>query len=217
MIHISNKSIHRIILLIAGIIIGLFLVGCNKKNEESIPEFKTENAIMISQDFSITATLVESFAETYYRRDELLTMITDEVTAFNAKAGAGSMRTEKVETAQNLVNVVLKFSGWEAYAEYNEFKFFVGTIEDALNNGFELNEYYYNIEDAAKTINGTELSSLRNTYILITNAHELIAPMTVETFGGILYVSEGIEKWVSSNSVRIAGNTGDLIYIIFKR
>lgn len=205
--------------LLAGmILLSMILAGCNKDEDtgETIPEFKSENAIVINNDLSITATLVESFAESYYQRDELLKMVSDEATSYNNAFGAGSLRAEKVETSQDLVNVVMLFSGREAYADYNETVFFVGTIEDALNIGLKMDQVLYDINDPAKTIDNDSLSSMKDTYILITNAHETKAPLTIETFGRISYVSEGIEKWHGRTSARIAGPTGGLVYIIFK-
>jgi len=198
-------------------IFTVLLTGCKKEDEYNpIPEFKLENAIKINDDLSITATLVDTFDEDYYRTDELLQMLSEEVFIFNSRNGEGSLLAEKVEEQDGMVNVVIKFDGREAYATYNEAVFFVGTVEAALNSGLRLGKVLTDITNPDKTIDNEALETMKDTYILITNQHREIAPFTVETFGKVSYVSDGIEPWYGRNSVRITAAKDDLIYILFK-
>ena len=211
------KAKNRIIWIVTFVLFTLILNGCNKAEDgEEIPDFKNVNALKVNDDLSITKTLVDSFLEDYYRTDELLKMLSEEANTFNLEYGAGSLVAEKVEEQDGLVNVVMKFSGREAYVSYNEAVFFVGTVEVALGNGLRLNQDLVNINDPDKTISNDNLSSMGDTYILITNEHHILSPMTIETFGRISYVTKGIEPWIGRNSVSITAIQDDLIYILFK-
>jgi hypothetical protein len=197
---------------------GLLLGGCDVfgPKDEPVPEFKTENHITVNEDLSVSATLVESFTESYYRPDELLKMVNEEAIAFNEAAGPGSMLAERVEAEQGLVNAVMRFAGREAYARYNEAVFFVGTVDEAINNGLPLNLTLYNINNRDKTIDREGLQALKNTYILITDEHNRIGPLTISVFGKVQYVSGGVERWYDSSSVRVAMPSEGLVYVVFK-
>ena len=205
------------ICLISVLVFTVLLIGCNKNSSlAGIPDFKQENAIMVGADLSVTATLVEPFSEYYYKEDELFRMASEEASAFNRKNGDGSLIAEKVEVNEGLANVVFKFSGRESYTAYNEAVLFIGTVEAALNSGLKLEQTLYDISNRSKMIDKDVLAEMKDTYILITNEHQEKGPLTVETFGKILYVSDGIEKWHGQSSVRVDNVSDDLIYILFK-
>jgi len=212
-----KKSKKVFIIYVIVMVFAVLLGGCKKDDfSEPIPDFKLENAIKINEDLSIIATLVDSFDEDYYRTDELLQMLSEEVFIFNSRNGEGSLLAEKVEELNGMVNVVIRFAGREAYATYNEAVFFIGTVEAARGSGLRLGKVLTDITNPEKTIDNDALETMKDSYILITNQHREIAPLTVETFGKISYVSEGIEPWHGRNSVRITESKDDLIYIIFK-
>ena len=212
-----SKFIKRILCLLITVFISLVITGCKKDvAEEPIPDFKEVNAIKVNEDLSISLTLVDTFTEDYYRTDELLKMLSDEASAFNGVNGSGSLVAEKVEEKDGYVNVVMRFSGREAYVAYNEAVFFVGTVEAALNSGLRLNQTLIDITDPEKSITGDDLASMKDTYILITNDHLVLQPLTIETFGRISYVTAGLEPWYGRNSVRITAVKDELIYILFK-
>jgi hypothetical protein len=215
MVHKSGKTISLAAVLV---ILGLFLSGCDLlgTKDEPVPEFKQENHLAVHSDLSISATLVEPFAESYYRPDELLSMINEEAKAFNAEMGAGAMLAERVEAEQGLVNAVMRFAGREAYARYNEAIFFVGTVDEAINNGLLRDQTLFGIGDREKTIDREGLAALKNTYIIVTDEHNRIGPLTISAFGKIQYVSGGVERWYDSYSVRVALPSEGFVFVVFK-
>ncbi|MCL2718482.1 MAG: hypothetical protein FWE14_06845 [Lachnospiraceae bacterium] len=212
----KKRNKNRACLFLLAIFTVLVMSGCKNNSSESIPDFKLENAVKVNEDLSITATLVDCFAEDYYDLDELYQMVNREALVFNEKNGAGGLAVEKVTVEDDKVNVALKFSDREAYANYNEAVFFVGTIEAALNIGLKLDQILVDINDPDKTIDQESLVAMKDSFILITNEHRNVGPLTVETFGRISYVSAGIEVWYGRNSVRIDNIKDELIYVLFK-
>ena len=191
--------------------------GCGKANQlGQIPEFKQDNAIKIDDGLGITKTLVDSFTEDYYRAEDLYKMLLEEADSFNSDNGIGSLTAGNVNVEDGIVNVVMKFSGREAYATYNDAVFFVGKVSEALDIGLRLESELVDIRDSSKTLYNEALTALRDNYIIITNEHKELAPFTIETFGKISYVSKGIEPWFGNNSVSIDNINDNLIYIMFK-
>ena len=220
-----KKSSKRIICLLILVALAALLVGCNKEGDlfSQIPEFKQENAIEIKSDLSIVATLVDSFSEDRYRHDELLKTLHDEAAVFNDENGADSLVAEKVDMQDGLVNLVMKFSGREAYVNYYNAAFFeepavffVGTVEDALNNGLKLEKDLIDISDTSKKLDNEGLAAMKDAFIIIMNEHGEKGPLTVTTFGKVLYVTDGIERWYGERSVRVAGFGSELVYVVFR-
>jgi hypothetical protein len=197
---------------------GWLLCGCALFGppDEPIPEFKGENHIAVNDDLSVSATLVETFAEPYYKAGELLAMLGEEASAFNAEAGPGSMMADGVAAEEGMVNARFRFAGPGAYARYNGAVFFAGTIDEAVNEGLLQGQILYNISDREKTIDREGLQALKNTYIIATNEHNRIGPLTMSVFGKVLYVSGGVERWYDSRSVRVALPSEGLVYVVFK-
>lgn len=187
---------------------------------------KDRTVILVNKNGSITSKIAESFEEAYYRQEELKAMIESEAAEYNAIKGETSIRVEKVKVEEGMTDVVLSFANRECYADYTGSVFFAGTITEALEKGFDLNVTCYDIEDKAKTIQKSEIEQMGKSHILITDEPReissvleekvLFQPVSFETFGAILYVSEGIVPEKNKNSVRIEARTGKLSYIIFK-
>ncbi|MCL2253890.1 MAG: hypothetical protein FWC09_05535 [Lachnospiraceae bacterium] len=213
----ADFRIKAIFLAVFFLLISLVMTGCQKDDlRDAVSAFKKDDAIIVNDDLTIIKTLVDTFDESYYLTDELLKMITDEASDFNREHGTGSLTAEKVETEDDLVNVTLRFSDREAYAAYNDAIFFVGTIEEALDHGLKLEQILYDLNDEGKSIDRTGLLDIKDDFIIITNDHKSRQVLTVETFGKVLYVSRGIEKWYGQGSVRIADVGLDLVYVVFK-
>lgn len=197
------------------VLASLFMMGCGGE-AEPIPDFKLENHIKVEEDGAIVSTLADSFSEPYYRREELLVMLNEEAHNYNELMGEGSLAAESVETEQGMVNASMRFIDRTTYASYNEAVFFVGTIAEAIDHGMQLEMLLAEPDRPDRTIDIEGLKNLRNAKIIITDEHERKAPLTIETFGQVLYVSGGIEGYVNDSAVRIGEATGELAYIVFR-
>ncbi len=215
---------------VTGLITGmmlLYLCGCNQlMKPESDVALTDETVISIDKDGGITTTMVEKFEASYYQQAELQDMILSEAAAYNAGNGEGSIGVEKIQVENGLVNVIMNFADMECYADYKEVVFFVGTIAEAQEKGFDLNITCHEVDDESKTVSKDQIVEMEKVYILITDepvgvpsvlAEETIyQPISVETFGKVLYVSDGVVQGRNKNSVRIEAETEGLSYIIFK-
>ncbi len=216
-----------------GIVAGmtaLWLCGCNnlgiKENKDSNTALTNETVISISKEGKITTAMAESFGADYYQQDELQNMILSEAAAYNAEKGEDCIGVEKVQTEKGIVNVIMKFDGAECYADYKETTFFVGTIAEAKEKGLDLNVICHEPGNPEQTIDKAQIEEMEKNYIVITDEPigvpsvldegTSFQPITVETFGKVLYVSEGVVQGKNKNSVRIETEAEGLSYIIFK-
>lgn len=195
----------RLICLIA--ILVFVLAGCGKSGESD--DGKTN--ITIAKNGEISYRIRDSFTESYYNIEELKSMINEEVGDFNSRSGGQKVSLESAELANQIVNVVMKFSDDLAFSGFNGIPFFVGNGNDAIANGQSLDAILTDIKDATKTISGADLRSMSKENILVYDGED-----TVYLPSKILYVSDNCSILEGSTAVRrIDGSTG-AIYVVYK-
>jgi len=205
----------KIVLLAAAAMLVALFVACGSSSAGEIPEFRQYDAIIVNEDLSVGAVMVDSFEKEYYRREELMVMVSEEAYAFNGIHDAGAMLLEKIQVEEKAVNVTIRFADADAYTAYNDAFLFVGSLEDAKANGLYPDAPLLDFKNAEKSIEPEAAMELKNAYILITNDHLGKNPLTIETFEHIRYVSEGVTSWMGRNSAIVDGG-GEMVYIIFK-
>jgi hypothetical protein len=207
-----------IVMIVGFMMIAIFLMnGCDRDEDATErPDFREENAIAINADMSVTATMVDNFAEPHYSREELLEMVWEEALGFSHAFGEAAMTIERVSVLQEMVNVVLNFSGREAYAAYHESVMFVGTLAEAIDIGLSFGQPMFDVTDLDRIVDEETIMATARGYVLVTNEHHKLSPLVIETFGRILYVSEGFSRWHDNMSVRTEAGRGDFAYIVFQ-
>ena len=211
----SMQFSKTIVLLVATLILASLFTACGSKDEGEIPEFRQYNAIILNDDLSVGAIMVDTFEQDYYRREELMVMVSEEAYEFNGTHGAGAMLLERVLVEDKKVNVALKFADADAYAAYKDAFLFAGSLEEAKELGLYPDAPLLDFNNAEKSIEPEAAMALKNAYILITDEHMDKGPLTIETFERIRYVSAGVEPWMGRNSAIVDGG-GELVYIIFR-
>lgn len=201
--------------LLAGTAL-FWLYGCNNPANQGNTGLAEETLISVHKDGSVTAIMADSFEEPYYQQSELEKMISEETAAYNEMAGADSIRMEKVESQNGVVNVIMNFTDDTHYADYMDAIFYMGTIAEAAEMGADLDQTLYDFQNMDNTINGTQISDTEKTYILITDETMNHFPVAIETFGKILYVSDGLTDGGDDTVVRAEDRTEALSYIIFE-
>lgn len=164
------------------------LSGCDKK-----PGAKDEG-LMITNDGTITSTLVESFEQENYDLLELLDMVQLEISEYNQEAGREGIVLDSLEMVGENCVAVMTYQTPEDYALYNETSFFVGTVQEAIEAGVDLD---VTLTEAGKgeTIGGAEIEQLEAYGIVVW-----YGDMPVSIPGKIKYHSDGL-KILSSKRV----------------
>lgn len=115
-----------------GIVFAAFIflmTGCGVR----IPEVIVENSVIIEDDGSLKAYIVENFDSQRYKTTELYAMAEQEAKEYCSVHGEGSMSLESVELLQEdpaKVCVVFTYASADDYTGYNEGDIYYGTVKD---------------------------------------------------------------------------------------
>ena len=187
----------------------IFLCACSKTSEVT-----KETTVRIEQDGTITNTIIENFDASLYSADNLQSMMLGEVSAFNSTSGGKSISIDKVEAAENQVEVVMTYAGASIYEEFNEVTFFYGTMKEFYDAGIETEGIMLH-EKNGDSYGMEELLKMEENLIIVLEKAKPEGAIKVETPSKILYASDNVE-FLSNKSVRILADTEDFAYIIIK-
>lgn len=203
------KQKYLVIILMVSVL-GFTLMGCDNRK---IPK---KSQIKIEDDKSITSSIVESFNKDYYDFSELKEWINNEILQYNELDQDSSyvqlMQLLKIEETSSVVST-LKYSDYNAYANFNNEVFFVGTIEEALDLELELPNSLNNTKNNDK-INKSDLLGMPNYNLVVwCNKDSVVLPSK------ILYYSDNVKMLSSKEAVGInnqSEHVEEIYYLLYK-
>lgn len=171
----------RGLLLVSVVLAAMLLSGCsNAGNIE-------QNTIVVKKDGSVLGAIIEDFSDSKYVSEELKAMLEQEIADYNAKAGEGSVTLETYEvTEDKKVKVYLEYASFEDYAGFNEETFFVGTVSEAYEAGYE----FVDMENVSG-----EGAAMGKADVLEKGSMKMVIfeePVHVRVNGKICYISSGM-------------------------
>lgn len=146
----------------------------------TIPDTST---IAADKNGKITCTIAEDFEKDFYDSEELKGEIEAELAEYNQNFASDHIRMKKFRVKDGRAVLQLAFDGYEYYADYSGRTFFVGTVEDALKEGYSLEGIFYDGD-------GTDLfdsAAWAQYHVMI-----LDEAVNAEVPGEILYASEAV-------------------------
>lgn len=170
----------------------------------------TESSLSFDKKGAVKSVIVEPFEEAYLSLDELQGMIDREVSAYNAENGVDSIRAEKAYLNENQVIEQMTFSTYKDYAEFNDRNLFVGTIEEAKAQGYQLQVALENLEEAGDYLSPDDLDKLSDFSILIVDE-----PGKYNLYGTPGYASNGVTL-VGKKNVHVSEEMEGIAYILFR-
>jgi hypothetical protein len=190
-----------IIGILGCIAVCIALSGCGKE--------ATESCIEIGKDGTISQKIVEDFSESNYDLEELRTMTQEEIDAYCEEAGEDAVELIRLIQKDGTVSMELEYKSAEDYSAFNEDTFFVGTIEEALEE-----EKQYFPDNFIQAKDGSQVK--QKTVFQKENRHIVIFSDTVlyETNQKILYYSENVQL-VSGKSARLKDSEKGPAYLIY--
>lgn len=173
------------------------LAACGEKEQEVKDELvasAASSSISVNKDGSISSTIVEDFIESYYDTDSLKSMIESSIDEYKSENVTAKVTLKSCKAADGVVNVVMEFGDYQAYAGFNEENFFAGTIQAANMAGFDLNVTLKAVSDKAAntTVSKPELLGMGDSHIVIVEDMEDVDKIRVNCFDEILYVGDGV-------------------------
>ena len=190
----------------------------NSNNQEATDELaSTTTSISIEKDGKISSTIVESFGESYYDENRLKSMIESSIDEYTSENTSAQIKLKNLKVKDSMVNVLMEYGDYQAYAGFNREDFFAGTVRDANMAGYDLNVTLKSVADNTE-ISKPELLGMGDNHIVIEmveNIDETEAErIRVSCFDDILYISDGITT-VGKKSADVTLTNGYRI-IVFK-
>lgn len=173
------------------------LSGCGTaKTDEKQPETN----IQVHKDGKITQTIYENFRETYYHVDELEQFASDYIDDFNLDNPTSHIELKECEMdnkTDGVIRVVIEYDNAATYSKFNDVMLFVGTIEQAYDQGYDLNMYLESTNDKkAESIVKADLLKMGSKHILLSDEN-----MTIGLYTDILYRTKETEMQNSKNVI----------------
>ena len=168
--------------LLMGIlaVLTLGVVAC--ANEDETTEEKMMNSLSVFEDGSIENVNV----------DDLTKMIQDTISLYKKEDPDSTIVLETCELLENQVKVVMKYNSSEAYSGYNGEDLFVGTIQEAYDEGYDLNIALTGTDKEALKIGRQELLGMGENHIVILENTIKEGSLRVNCYDTILYTGDGV-------------------------
>lgn len=190
--------------IIAALAAGMMLLGGCEMLEQKKWTPQEPAAISIAEDGSITEIVQESLDEAYYNAAELEQMITDEVSAYNAKNGESSITVKKAELADGVFSLQMQYASAADYASFNNTEFYYGSMINAQLAGYLFDVSFKRVNDGVvegSPVTGSEVIKQMGDQVLV-----LRAPMEVHVPGDVLFTSTNADV-LASDVVNATGES----------
>lgn len=193
----------RTALFLCLICMTFFLQGCAQNTVYS------ETTLNIKKNGAIVNTIVEDFSQDYYQLEGLVSMMEKECTSYNESTGKELVKIQNVEENNNIITAVMEYEDSAAYAGFNRTAFFVGTIAQAYNAGYDLNIELLCADGSDIPYGKEELLSMGEHHMVIMRE-----AMNVQLFGDVVAYSDDVMEIGSSRKVMVT-DSENLSYIVF--
>lgn len=214
--------------------VTLLLAGCGNKSAKTetkltdemklTDDFSAENQeevettgsglIEIKKDGNIIYSIEEAFDKDYYDEDALNEYVVGEVAKYNNQAGNKNVQVKKLDVKKDRAILKMEFKTDADFESFNGYPFFCGTVEDAFDQGYdmdvELEKASVKKGSTGETIGESDLMKMETRSIAILRAPRG-EELRLKTERSILYV-----KGATLEKKNVAVITGDVSYIVFR-
>ena len=195
---------------LAAFILGMTACG----TEDASVEENLMNSISIEKDGSIESIIVEDFTESYYSVEDLKNMIQDTITDYRKQDPDSEITLETCEMVDQKVKVVLKYNSADTYSGYNSETMFVGTVQEAYAEGYDMNMSLTGTDKEGTKIGRQELLNMGENHIMIMENVIKDGTLRVNCYDTILYTGNGITP-IAKKKVDVEPTKGYSV-IVFK-
>ena len=164
----------------------LFLTGCSGSHDVS--------TLSINKDGEVTSYIVEEFLAPNYDAEELKRNVLSDIAVANENLKHSAIELKDYELVDGSLKATIDYKSAKAYEEFNEETLYVGTLNKALKEGYDIDA---DIEDDEYHI------------VLFTEN------VNVEVPKKIVYVSDGLQK-NGSKAVTVTDKEKEIYYIIYE-
>lgn len=195
----------RVVTILSAMLLGL--CGCAKKEE---PLTADTDTIILKEEGSVIGYITGAFDESRYSFDDLQALIDSEIEAYCAQVGEGAIVLDQSELLEGVLTVVMTYQSAQDYSAFNQEVFFYGTIEEAVQEGYDLRELSMrDVADSEVTVGRDELEAMPESYILITED-----PSNIRSDSKLAYI--GLNDVLVNDCEVDTNDEEEMHYVIFK-
>ena len=196
-------------------ILAVLMVWLTACGSGAYAEQETVNSLTLDKDGSVENMIIEGFDKDYYDLDGLNTMIKDSIEQYCRQNPSADITLKGSEVSDGQVRVSMKYDSAASYMGYNNKTLFVGTIQEAYSEGYDLNISLTDVKDSSNTVGKQELLEMGEKHIVIIQLPSTMTDgMRLQCFGEILYISDGVNP-VSKKTADIEQSQGVSV-VVFK-
>lgn len=178
----------------------LFLTGCGAEYEEADPA--VEGKLTIHSDGHVDAHVCGEFSKDYYSEDELVSMVNDEIKAYD-----GRISLTGHNSGNGTVSLDLSFADSDTYEDYMTLKLFCGTVQGAYDKSYDFNRVLKRAGNPDDKISKEQLNNMADSHIIIfEGARTCVCPANID------YYSQEL-KLLDANTVQSVED--GIYYIIY--
>lgn len=182
----------------------LILSACSQGEEDF-----DETTISIEKRGKVSEHIVESFDKDYYDVEELKSEYAESIAQYNETIGGDEIKLRRIELKDSKVFVDIDFTGPSDYESFVAEKLFVGSVNDAYDNGYSMDVTLKGVEDGDK-IDKVRIMGMSDKDIIILSEH-----VRIKTFKDIAYVSANVDV-IDKRQARVLSESDGLAYLILK-
>ena len=180
------------------------LCACSGKDDEY-----AETVIIVGKKGRISERIVESFSKDYYDIDELRGEFERSVSDYNESIGSEEIHLKGVDQKDSRVYVDIDFNGPSDYEHFVGESMFVGTVNEAYDNGYTMDVTLKGVENGDK-IGKVQIMGMIDRDIVILSEHS-----RVRTYRDIAYVSANVDV-IGPKEARVLSESDGLAYLLLK-
>ena len=172
-------------------VLTVLLTGCEQKTEEEVWVPGNPDAVSVDTEGHVTEYLTETLDQPYYSFQELHAMLLEEVSDYNAASGSEKIQVIDAKEEGKKVSLVLQYDSWKDVADFNQIRFYAGSMIGAQLEGYLFDGTYHPVKNGnlhSESVAGSSVLAHMDEMVVVTSL-----PMEIHVPGTVTFISSGMD------------------------
>lgn len=172
--------------------------GCGKNYEAK------KSTLFIESDGGVVSKDIEAFDAHEYSKESFRKYVNQRIDDYNKKMDSKAIKLKELEFNNDNAILTISYKSYKDYSKFNDIDLFVGSVSDAVAEGYSIDTNFVKIEDnkPVKKVSCNKVLENNSDKIVIIKANT-----RVNISGTIKYTSAKDVELVNDNTVDIKENT----------
>ena len=172
--------------------------GCGKNYEAK------KSTLFIESDGGVVSKDIEAFDTHEYSKESFRKYVNQRIDDYNKKMDSKAIKLKELEFNNDNAILTISYKSYKDYSKFNDIDLFVGSVSDAVAEGYSIDTNFVKIEDnkPVKKVSCNKVLENNSDKIVIIKANT-----RVNISGTIKYTSAKDVELVNDNTVDIKENT----------